>query len=156
MFPPQPDGVFAPPNSTEPAWRTSESPDRHRRALYTFWRRSAPHPAGALFDAPSRQACTVRRARARTPLQALATLNDPALWEAARALARRMRDEPPAGARLAQRIAHGFRLATGRRPGADELKPLLALFRRQQRRRPGQATSDRGAGPGGQRAAEPR
>ena len=142
VFPPQPAGVFRPPNSTEGPWRTSEGSDRHRRALYTFWRRSAPHPAGALFDAPSRQTCSVRRPRSRTPLQALATLNDPALWEAAQALGRRMRDEPPPGATLADRIAHGFRLATGRRPRPVELRPLLALVRRQQRR--STATADAG------------
>ena len=134
VFPPQPPGVFTPPNSTEGPWRTSAAPDRHRRALYTFWRRSAPHPAAALFDAPSRQTCTVRRPRSRTPLQALATLNDPALWEAAQALGRRMRDQPPAGATLAQRIAYGFRLATGRSPRPVEIGPLLALARRQQAR----------------------
>jgi hypothetical protein len=129
-FPPQPAGVFDPPNSREAPWPAAGAGDRHRRALYTFWRRTAPYPPAALFDAPSRQVCSVRRARSNTPLQALVTLNDPAFWEAAQALGRRMRDEPPAGAALAARLAFGFRLTTSRLPDAAELAALEALYHR--------------------------
>ena len=131
VFPPQPAGVFAPPNSKEPPWSSSQDEQRHRRALYTFWRRTAPYPAAALFDAPSRESCVLRRGRSSTPLQALVTLNDPAFWEAARALADRM---ARAASPLAGQIAAGFRLATGRRPGPAELRPLLDLYRRERAR----------------------
>ena len=41
------------------------------------------YPSFQIFDAPSREVCTVDRPRTTTPLQALVTLNDPMFVEAA-------------------------------------------------------------------------
>jgi hypothetical protein len=86
----QPDGVWeavAMPESNTKKYERERGDAGRRRSLYTFWKRAAPPALMDLFNAPSRETCAVRRERTDTPLQALATLNDPQFLEAARALA---------------------------------------------------------------------
>jgi hypothetical protein len=71
----------------------------------------------------------VRRARTNTPLQALVLLNDKQYVEAARHLAERVLRE--GGATLEDRLAYAFRLATARRPTADELSVLVKVYQAQ-------------------------
>ena len=94
----------------------------YRRTMYTIWKRTAAPPSMMLFDAPSREVCTVKRSRTNTPLQALSLLNEITYVEAARKLAERMLTE--GGATPAERLTRGFQFATSRRPTADELKVL--------------------------------
>src|SRR5271157_3358961 len=86
----------------------------HRRSLYTFWKRTSPPPQMTTLDAPSREACQVRRERTNTPLQALLLLNEPQFVEASRALAERTLRE--AGPTTDERLSYMFRLATSRLP----------------------------------------
>src|SRR4029078_4294140 len=53
-----------------PAAHNSPCADHHRRSLYSFIKRNAPHPAMATFDLPDRGTTTVRRQTSNTPLQA--------------------------------------------------------------------------------------
>ncbi len=93
VMPPQPDGIWnIVYNGAQ--WTTSEGDARHRRALYTYWRRSAPYPSMMMFDAVDRTTCTVRRVRTNTPLAALVMMNDPAFVECAVALARPVASMP--------------------------------------------------------------
>ena len=115
-------------------WVESEGEDRYRRAIYTFMRRSAPYPSLVTYDAPSREFCTVRRVRTNTPLQALTGLNDPYFFDAARAMAKRMRTK---AARLPDdRITYGFRLCVSRRPLQGELDRVLEVLQAAARRLP--------------------
>jgi mono/diheme cytochrome c family protein len=131
VFPEQPDGVWNVPYSSM-KWTTSPNEDRHRRSLYTFIRRSSPYPSLVAFDAPSREACTVRRVMSNTPLQALTTLNDPVFSEAARALAARATAE--GGATVPERIVYAYRLCTARRPSPPDLEALVAFHDREKAR----------------------
>jgi hypothetical protein len=128
VFPLQPEGVWKSPYSGA-RWIVSKGEDRFRRGLYTFVRRSSPHPAMMSFDATSREYCTARRVRTNTPLQALTTLNDEAAMEAARGLAKRMIEE--GGDDLKARLIYGFRACVSRIPEEKEVERLAALYRRQ-------------------------
>lgn len=125
VMPPQPEGIWQVVYNEE-KWETSKGADKYRRALYTFWRRTLPHPAMTTFDAPSREFCVMKRSRSNTPLQALTTLNDPAFVEAAQALARRVAVKPDCD--LKQRATYAFRLCLGRPPQAKEVERLVKLY----------------------------
>ena len=127
VFPLQPEGVWKNPYSNE-KWNTSKGEDLYRRSLYTFIRRTSPHPAMMTFDASSRESCLVRRGRTNTPLQSLTLLNDEAALDNARALAKRMWQ---AGDGLKAQMIYGFRLCTSRQPKDAELNRLLALYEQQ-------------------------
>jgi hypothetical protein len=99
----------------------------HRRSLYTFWKRTAPPPQMTTFDAPSREACTARRERTDTPLQALLLMNETQYVEAGRALAERALRE--GGPTPEGRATHLFRLAAARKPDDRELAELLSAYR---------------------------
>jgi hypothetical protein len=127
-FPYQPEGVWDMPYNDD-KWKISSGEDRYRRGLYTFIRRTSPYPSMSVFDAPSRETCTVRRVRTNTPLQALTTLNDPVFFEAAEALAKRVAAE--AGPVPADRAALAFRLCTGRKPKPDEVSVIVQNYEKQ-------------------------
>lgn len=99
----------------------------YRRTLYTIWKRTAAPPTLLLFDAPSREVCTVRRSSTNTPLQALALLNEVTFVEAARVLGQRMMKE--GGDSPEKRLRWAFRHVTQRDPLEHELQRLLASWR---------------------------
>lgn len=93
-----------------------------RRSLYTFWKRTSPPPVMMLFDAPTRETCSVVRNATNTPLQALVVMNEPQFVVAGVALGNRMIQE--GGSSPNSRITYGFRLITGRKPEPQELAVL--------------------------------
>jgi hypothetical protein len=90
----------------------------HRRSMYSFVKRNAPHPNMATFDLPDRGGATARRRTSNSPLQALVLLDDPQFLEAYRALATAvLKTETANDARLTK----VFRLATRRHPTPPEM-----------------------------------
>jgi hypothetical protein len=107
VMPWQPEGIwFSPYNGAK--WKTSQGEEQYRRAIYTYWKRTAPYPSAIAFDGATRVVCTPRRIRTNTPLQALVTLNDSVYIDLARKLAVRM--EKVGGRMASTKIAKGYEL----------------------------------------------
>ncbi len=98
--------------------------DLYRRSLYTYWKRSAPPPSMTIFDAPTREKCTIRRGTTNTPLQALVLLNDEQFVEAARMFAERILKE--GGATTESRIDFAVRATTSHQPSPRTTAVLKA------------------------------
>jgi len=110
-------------------YKESSGDSLYRRSMYTFIRRTSPPPSMSVFDAPTREVCTVKREITNTPLQALVMLNDPQFFEASRILAERMQKEAPSS--IDDSISYGFKLCTSRKPKEKELTLLKELYFKQ-------------------------
>ena len=123
-MPPQPEGVW---NSVynDSKWVDASGPDRYRRAIYTYIKRTSGYPSFLIFDASDHDVSLARRIPTNTPLQALVTMNDPVYQEAAEALAKRMLQ---ASDTLDGRIRCGTRMVLSREPSDFERSTLHRLF----------------------------
>lgn len=106
-------------------WQSGSAAESHRRAIYTFWERTAPYISFQTFDAPTREVCTVQRTVTSSPLQALDLLNHPVYTEAARALGKAMVSHSE---EIDERLAFGLRKCVARQPTDQELTILRQLF----------------------------
>jgi len=130
VMPPQPAGVW---NSVynDSKWTDATGPNRYRRAIYTYIKRTSGYPSFLTFDASDHDVSLARRIPTNTPLQALVTLNDPVYQEASKALARRMMEvtadsiSPSSSADILDaRLTYGARLVLSRDPTDRELAML--------------------------------
>lgn len=124
VMPLQPEGIW---NSVynKSTWKTSPGEDQHRRALYTFWKRSSPYPSMLAFDSTAREVCSPRRIRTNTPLQALVTLNDPVYVEAATSLAGLMQAE---SLEVEEQLRYGFLRVLSRPATGPDLDMLRSAY----------------------------
>lgn len=127
----QPAGVWSKVGGEAYDYEVSPGSDRHRRGVYVVVKRGSPYPSFVNFDATARLACTVKRSRTNTPLQALTLLNDPVYVEAAQALSARIRSER-GDASLDEQIDYGFQLSTSRKPTDSERATLRHLHHLQE------------------------
>jgi hypothetical protein len=126
VMPPQPAGVW---NSVynDSKWVDATGPDRYRRAVYTYIKRTSSYPSFLTFDASDHDTSLARRIPTNTPLQALVTLNDPVYQEAAEALAKRMLASQTG---MDAQLAFGARLVLSRDPGEREMATLRSFYRK--------------------------
>jgi hypothetical protein len=128
--PPQPAGLWSELTGGDD-YVPGSGAEHYRRSLYTYWKRTIPPPSLAVFDAATREFCTVRETRTNTPLQALTLLNDPAYIEAARVLAERVMHESDSPA---ERLTRAMLLVVAREPTPGELALLMQSLKRHQAR----------------------
>jgi hypothetical protein len=120
----QPEGIWQSPyNGLK--WVRSKDGEDYRRAIYTYWKRTAPYPSMMLFDGIAREVCAARRIRTNTPLQALVMLNDSVYVDAAKHLAARMKSSA-AGVR--EQISNGYSIAIGKPASEAKLDILYRLY----------------------------
>lgn len=126
IMPWQPEGIWLSPWNGE-YWKKSEGEDQYRRALYTYWKRTAPYPSMISFDAVGREVCISRRIRTNTPLQALVTLNDSTYLDLSRQFAYRMQKES-SSPDAATQISRGYEWLLFKPIPAAKLKVLTMLY----------------------------
>lgn len=128
--PPQPAGLWEAvgyTSSNTARFKADEGAKIYRRSLYTFWKRTSPPPTMTTFDAPSREACTARRERTNTPLQALVLLNEEQFFEAALRYAKRSEFQDIT--EFESRLETMFKAATARKPSPQELAALASTWK---------------------------
>jgi hypothetical protein len=126
VFPPMPEDLAKLSYANNFSWKTSAGEDKYRRGMYTFFKRTIPHPMLMTFDCPEANTTCVVRNISNTPLQALTLLNNDAFVEASQALARRVLSEGSTDDR--DRLSRALKLALVREPGAEEISRLSDLL----------------------------
>lgn len=126
VFPPMPKDVAELSYAGNFRWATSKGADRFRRGMYTFFKRTAPHPNLTAFDCPDSNLSCLQRTSSNTPLQALITLNNEVFVESSQALTRRVLSGSAKGD--ADRVTHAFRICLARPPSKMEHSRLLELL----------------------------
>ncbi len=139
--PPIPEGVWQPFDAGD-KWNTAKpnDPNRYRRSIYTYMKRSIPYPTFASFDAPSREFCTPRRLVSNTPIQALVTLNDTTFIECASAYGKKIKTKYPGTTR--DKLARACKEVTGREADKARLDILEELFIKLNQEHSGSETND--------------
>lgn len=136
VMPWQPDGIWLSPYNGS-RWEMSKGEDQYRRAIYTYWKRSAPYPSMMNFDGAQRVVCNARRIRTNTPLQALVTLNDSVYIDLARHFAVRMQESKEGKVDVTKKISAneletmikwGYQQLLFRDMNQDKLAAMMSLY----------------------------
>ena len=98
----------------------------YRKSMYTYWKRSAPHPGMLAFDAPTRETCTIQRQNTNTPMQALVTLNDEQFVEASRVFAEKILTSN--NQTFESKLDFAFEAATGKPTDNTRIKVFKELY----------------------------
>ncbi len=126
VFPPLPAGVAELSYANNFKWITSPGEDAYRRGMYTFFKRTSPHPTLISFDCPDSNTTRLQRETSNTPLQALVTLNNDVFAESAQAMARRALTDRVGNDR--DRLKYALRICIARAPTDQEVNRFEQLL----------------------------
>lgn len=113
------------------SWNTSSEPERRRRSIYIFTKRSLLVPLMTTFDFCDTTTSCGRRDVTTVPPQALALLNNHFVHARSMAMARRLLRD--AGNDVSDQIERAWEIAFARRPAAVERHVARDHLRQQQR-----------------------
>lgn len=125
VFPPMPAELAKLSYANSFDWKNSQGEDRYRRGMYTFFKRTIPHPNLMTFDSPDANVACMQREPSNTPLQSLTLLNNEVHHEAAQGFAARILATQ---ATDQDRLRHAFRICVARQPVETELAALSRLL----------------------------
>jgi len=125
VFPPMPEDLAKLSYANSFTWKNSDGEDRYRRGMYTFFKRTIPHPNLMTFDSPDANVSCVARTVSNTPLQALMLLNNETHVEAAQALACRLLARSGDDA---ARLGHAMRVCVSRPATEREIASLRGVL----------------------------
>ena len=124
VMPFQPEGTWSSPYDGA-TWNISNYPNRYRKAIYTYWKRTSPYPSMTTFDGAGREVCLSRRIRTNTPLQALVMLNDDVYLDLSGKFAVRVIKSVKGD--IDAKISYAYHLATNRVIKSEKLIALKKL-----------------------------
>jgi len=127
VFPALPAGIAELSYAGNFKWKVSNEVDRYRRGMYTFFKRTAPHPNLITFDCPDANLTCVDRSKSNTPLQALVALNNESFTEASQAFAKRILESSPT-TDVNANLASAFRICVARPPHQRDVIVLAELL----------------------------
>jgi len=126
VFPPMPADLAKLSYANSFSWTDSVGENRYRRGMYTFFKRTIPHPTLMTFDCPDANVSCINRTVSNTPLQALTLLNNETFAETAQAMAKRLVSQ--SGPSDEERLADCIRTCLVRPAKSDEIDRLSNLL----------------------------
>lgn len=125
VFPDLPEGM-----QVRGGWKKNEDEqEKNRRSVYVFIRRNSRFPLFQTFDMPDTHESCARRSTTTTAPQALALLNDKAVFGAAQSFAARVLET--SGPDVNSQIRTAYQLALAREPDAAELDLARSFLQKQ-------------------------
>lgn len=129
IYPEIPDAALAGSSDPDKIWKNSPEPDRNRRTVYAFLKRSMIVPMLDVLDLCDTARSSAKRMTTSVAPQALTLFNGEFANNQAKAFAARLQRE--AGPQPEQQIELAYRLALGRKPTRAETAKMLDFLHRE-------------------------